>query len=226
MREIILDTETTGLSYKEGDKIIEVGCVELFNHIPTGKNLHFYCSTKREIKEGAKSIHGLTNGFLKTFPSFEEQIQKFLNFIKGDTLVIHNAGFDLGFINNELKLAGFSELSNKVVDTVLLARKTLNTRIANLDYLCKRFSIDLSQRKLHGALKDCNLLSEVYIELLGGKQTTLDLSKITPNNKTQKQTINPKDMKINTILITDKEIQDHKNFVKNLKNPLWDKLDY
>tara|TARA_B100000686_G_C16780756_1_gene971700 strand:+ start:1110 stop:1790 length:681 start_codon:yes stop_codon:yes gene_type:complete len=226
MREIILDTETTGLNYKEGDRIIEVGCIELLNHMPTGSHLHFYCSTKKEIKDEAKSVHGLTNEFLKKFPTFTEQANKLLHFIKQDVLVIHNAAFDIGFINNELKLAGLTELKNNVIDTVSLARKTLNTRIANLDYLCKRFSIDLSQRKLHGALKDCNLLSEVYIELLGGKQTKLDLNKENPIQKNLKRKKQQNDTKINTISISNEEVQSHKKFINNLKNSLWSKLDY
>jgi len=226
MREIVLDTETTGLSYRDGDKIIEVGCVELVNHIPTGNNLQFYCSTSKTIKEDAKTVHGLTNEFLNKHPTFDKQAKKFLEFIENDTLIIHNAEFDIGFINNELKLSGYKKLGNKVVDTIPLARKTLNTRIANLDYLCRRFSIDLSQRKLHGALKDCYLLSEVYLELLGGKQTTLDLNKKNNNQTKSTQKIEQKNTLINVISISEKEIQTHKKFVKNLKKSLWHKLDY
>ena len=175
MREIVLDTETTGLDYKRGDRIIEVACVELINHVATDKHLQFYCSTDKTVTDEAIKIHGLSNSFLGKFPKFHENAERLLNFIKGDTLIIHNADFDLGFINNELKMAGIKTIKNKFIDTVLLARKTLNTRTANLDYLCRRFSIDLSSRKLHGALLDCRLLSEVYLELLGGRQTTLIL---------------------------------------------------
>ena len=177
MREIVLDTETTGLDFISGDRIIEVGCVELINHITTGNKLQFYCSTDKKISEGASRISGLTDDFLKQFPSFKEQVKKLLNFIKNDTLIIHNADFDLGFINNELKLMGANKIENNVVDTVVLARKKLNSRIVNLDYLCKKFSIDLSARTFHGALLDCQLLAEVYLELLGGRQTSLDLTK-------------------------------------------------
>ena len=187
MREIILDTETTGLNFKGGDRIIEVACFELINHIPSGNNLQFYCSTSKKITEEAIKIHGLTNDFLNNHPTFEEQVKKFLDFIKRDKLVIHNAEFDLGFINNELNLIGEDRLKNEVTDTVSLARKKLNTRIANLDYLCRRFSIDLSNRKLHGALEDCRLLSEVYIELLGGRQTSLELAKQTQKNRNQNE---------------------------------------
>ena len=184
MREIVVDIETTGLDYKGGDKIIEVACVELINHIATDNYLQFYCSTDRVVDEKAKKIHGLSNDFLNKFSNFAAQIQKLKNFIKTDTLIIHNADFDIGFINHELGLLGFGPLQNKFIDTVLLARKKLNTRIANLDYLCRRFSIDLSSRKLHGALLDCRLLSEVYLELLGGRQTSLGLVR-PPNNKVE-----------------------------------------
>ena len=176
MREIVLDTETTGLNYKGGDRIIEVGCVELTNHIPTGKNLQFYCSTDRKIGEDVIKIHGLTNEFLSKHPTFKENSKNFFDFIKNDPLIIHNADFDVGFVNNELKLIGAKPITNNIVDTMLLARKKLNTRTTNLDYLCRRFSIDLHSRKLHGALLDCHLLAGVYLELLGGKQTSLNFS--------------------------------------------------
>ena len=123
MREIVLDTETTGLNYKEGDRIIEVGCVELINHIPSGKNLQFYCSTDRKISEDAVRIHGLTNEFLSKHPPLNEQLKNFFEFIKNDTLIIHNAEFDVGFINNELKLIGAKSITNEIIDTMLLARK-------------------------------------------------------------------------------------------------------
>ena len=182
MREIVLDTETTGLNYKAGDRIIEVGCVELINHVSTTNNLQFYCSTNKIIDESAIKIHGLTNAFLNEYPPFKEYVKKFLAFIGNDPLIIHNAEFDLGFINNELMLLGIEPLKNKIIDTVSFARKKLNTRIANLDYLCRRFQIDLSERDLHGALLDSQLLAEVYLELMGGKQISLNLN-ITKENK-------------------------------------------
>ena len=170
MREIVLDTETTGLNFKEGDRIIEVGCVEVINHVATKSTLQFYCRTNKEISTDAQKISGISNEFLKDKKTFSEQHLIFLNFIKDDPLIIHNAKFDLGFLNNELNIIGKEPLRNKIVDTVSLARKVLNTRIANLDYLCRRFNIDLTERKLHGALLDAHLLSEVYLELKGGKQ--------------------------------------------------------
>ncbi len=226
MREIILDTETTGLDFKSGDRIIEVACLELSNHVATGNTLQFYCSTEKKINKDAIEIHGLTNEFLNKHETFEQQYKKILDFIKNDTLIIHNADFDLGFLNNELKLIGANQIQNNYIDTVKLARTTLNTRLANLDFLCRRFSIDLSSRKLHGALLDCQLLSEVYLELTGGKQTSLDLKKHTNNPKE-----NPTKTEINTynikkIKIKDEEILSHKEFSKSIKNSLWSKLDY
>ena len=226
MREIVLDTETTGLNYAGGDRIIEVGCVELRNHIPTGKNLQFYCSTSRKIGEDAKKIHGLTNEFLNKHLAFKEHLNNFFDFIKNDTLIIHNAEFDVGFLNNELKLIGAKCITNKIIDTMLLARKKLNTRITNLDHLCRRFSIDLSSRKLHGALLDCHLLAEVYLELLGGKQTSLNLPEFKKNNTnpTNKPLANKNN--ISKIKLTKEEVQSHKEFVGSIKNALWHKLDY
>lgn len=228
MREIVLDTETTGLEYKLGHRIIEVGCVELNNHIPTGKTLQFYCSTSKNIDESAVKIHGLTNNFLKSQPSFEEQVDGFLNFIKDDGLIIHNADFDLGFINNELQTIGKPKLTNHVTDTVFLARKTLGTRIANLDYLCRRFSIDLSERKLHGALLDSHLLAAVYLELMGGKQISMNLKS---NNYEQKDQESPKNKTgisstIYKISTTQDEINQHKALIKQIKNSIWEKIDY
>ncbi|PPR45029.1 MAG: DNA polymerase III subunit epsilon [Alphaproteobacteria bacterium MarineAlpha5_Bin8] len=226
MREVVLDTETTGLDYKKGDRIIEVGCVELTNHIKTGNNLQFYCSVEKLITESATKIHGLTNEFLKKHKPFEDSVDELLNFLSNDTLIIHNAEFDLGFLNNELKIINKPSIKNEVVDTVALARKKLKTRIANLDYLCKRFDIDLSARKLHGALLDCNLLAEVYLELKGGKQTTLEL-KSPVNSASNTTTKNDKGKKeLAKVFASQKEIQSHKNFVKNIKNALWNKLDY
>lgn len=226
MREVVLDTETTGLNYRSGDRITEVGCTELINYIPTGKTLQFYCSVNRKISEGAERISGLTNDFLSKYPPFSEQIDVFLNFIKDDTLIIHNADFDLGFLNNELNLVGKKPIANKVVDTVSLARKTLNTRVANLDYLCKRFSIDLSQRKIHGALLDTQLLAEVYLELKGGKQISMNLKDSKNKSKDQKH---KNTSTINTfikVIATKEDVHLHKTLIKQIKNPLWGKINY
>ena len=226
MREIVLDTETTGLSFKNGDRVIELGCVELINHITTGNNLQFYCSVKKKIDEGAAKVHGLTNEFLASHPPFADQVDEFLSFIKNDVLIIHNADFDLGFINNELKLSGKDPIKNKVIDTVFLARKKLNTRIANLDYLCRRFSIDLSERKLHGALLDCQLLAEVYLELNGGKQISMNLNKTNNTKENLKENNTLTTTNISKVTPTNDEILLHKQLTKQIKNSLWEKIDY
>ena len=226
MREIVLDTETTGLNYKAGDRIIEVGCVELINHVSTTNNLQFYCSTNKTIDESARKIHGLTNAFLNEYPSFKEHVKKFLAFIGNDPLIIHNAEFDLGFINNELMLLGIEPLKNKIIDTVSFARKKLNTRIANLDYLCRRFQIDLSERDLHGALLDSQLLAEVYLELMGGKQISLNLN-ITKENKNLPAKNNiKKNYLFSRVVLNDKDTLLHKSLVKGIKDSLWKKFDY
>ena len=226
MREIVLDTETTGLNYKTGDRIIEVGCVELINHVSTTNNLQFYCSTNKIIDESAIKIHGLTNAFLNKYPPFKEHVKKFLAFIGNDPLIIHNAEFDLGFINNELMLLGIEPLKNKIIDTVSFARKKLNTRIANLDYLCRRFQIDLSERDLHGALLDSQLLAEVYLELMGGKQISLNLN-ITKENKNLPSKNNiKKNYLFSRVVLNDKDTLLHKSLVKGIKDSLWKKFDY
>lgn len=226
MREIVLDTETTGLNYKAGDRIIEVGCVELINHVSTTNNLQFYCSTNKIIDESATKIHGLTNAFLNEYPPFKEHVKKFLAFIGNDPLIIHNAEFDLGFINNELMLLGIEPLKNKIIDTVSFARKKLNTRIANLDYLCRRFQIDLSERDLHGALLDSQLLAEVYLELMGGKQISMNLN-ITKENKNLPSKNNIKKTYLfSGVVLNDKDILLHKSLVKGIKDSLWKKFDY
>jgi len=226
MREIVLDTETTGLNYKAGDRIIEVGCVELINHVSTTNNLQFYCSTNKIIDESAIKIHGLTNAFLNEYPPFKEYVKKFLAFIGNDPLIIHNAEFDLGFINNELMLLGIEPLKNKIIDTVSFARKKLNTRIANLDYLCRRFQIDLSERDLHGALLDSQLLAEVYLELMGGKQISMNLN-ITKENKNLPSKNNiKKNYLFSRVVLNDKDTLLHKSLVKGIKDSLWKKFDY
>jgi len=226
MREIVLDTETTGLNYKAGDRIIEVGCVELSNHVSTTNNLQFYCSTNKTIDESATKIHGLTNAFLNEYPPFKEYVKKFLAFIGNDPLIIHNAEFDLGFINNELMLLGIEPLKNKIIDTVSFARKKLNTRIANLDYLCRRFQIDLSERDLHGALLDSQLLAEVYLELMGGKQISLNLNTTKENKNLPSKNNIKKTYLFSRVVLNDKDTLLHKSLVKGIKDSLWKKFDY
>jgi len=225
MREIVIDTETTGLSYKTGDRIIEVGCVELINHVATNKSLQFYCKVDKEISEGAQRITGITNKFLSDKKYFNDHCDELLRFIDNDPLIIHNADFDVGFINNELSLLGRSKLSNPIVDTVSLARKVLNTRVANLDYLCRRFKVDLSERNLHGALLDSRLLAEVYLELKGGKQFSMNLAKNNQEvNKTHNKTNSQKSIIKFTPLKEDIDL--HKTMVSEIKQAVWKKYNY
>ena len=226
MREIVVDTETTGLSHKTGDRVIEVGCVELINHISTNNSLQFYCKVDKEISEGAQRITGITNKFLSDKNYFTDHCEEFLRFIDNDPLIIHNADFDVGFLNNELSLLGKPKLSNPVVDTVSLARKILNTRVANLDYLCRRFKIDLSDRGLHGALLDSRLLAEVYLELKGGKQFSMNLAKNNQeiNKMNNNKISNPKNItKFNPLK---KDVELHRIMVSDIKQSFWKKYNY
>ena len=225
MREVVIDTETTGLNYKLGDRIIEVGCVELNNHVPTGKTLQFYCRPDKSISDGAKTIVGLTDEFLRKQKTFEENHKLMLDFINDDVLIIHNSDFDLGFINNELSIIGKPPITNKVVDTVSLARKVLNTRIANLDYLCRRFNIDLSDRSYHGALLDSQLLASVYLELKGGKQFSMNLD-LTLDKEKNDNLLNTNIEKTKEIKINKDQILKHKEMLKKIKNPIWNKFSY
>ena len=177
MREIVLDTETTGLDPAQGHRIVEIGCVELLNSIPTGQNYHVYLNPERDMPEEAQRIHGLSSAFLADKPRFADVVGEFLAFIGEDRLVIHNADFDMKFLNAELKKLGKPVLSfDRVLDTLALARRKNPGASASLDALCARYNIDNSRRTKHGALLDSEILAEVYAELLGGRQSTLVLS--------------------------------------------------
>ncbi len=176
LREIVLDTETTGLSAANGDRLVEIGCVELINHIPTGRHYHVYINPERDMPEEAFRVHGLSEEFLRDKPKFAEVANDFAEFIGDDTLIIHNAPFDMGFLNAELEWTGRPRLTNGVIDTVMLARKIHPGARVSLDALCKHYGIDNSRRALHGALLDSEILAEVYLELIGGRQVALALS--------------------------------------------------
>ena len=226
MREVVIDTETTGLSYKSGDRIIEVGCVELINHVATNNSLQFYCKVDKEISESAQKITGITNRFLSDKKSFADHCDELLRFINNDPLIIHNADFDVGFLNNELLLIGKTALTNPIIDTVSLARSVLNTRVANLDYLCRRFKVDLSERDLHGALLDSQLLAEVYLELRGGKQFSMNLSKkdsLKIDRTTTKETNKKNIIKFQPL---EEDVSAHKKMVNEIKDSIWKKYNY
>lgn len=180
MREIILDTETTGLNPEKGDRLVEIGCLEIINRIPTGQTLHLYINPQRDMPEEAFRIHGLSIEFLSDKPLFAEIADAFLAFIGDSPLVIHNGSFDLAFINAELRRLGRDPVGgDRLIDTLAMARRRFPGQQNNLDALCARFGIDNSKRTKHGALMDSELLAEVYIELVGGRQTSLSLADAT-----------------------------------------------
>ncbi len=234
MREIALDTETTGINPRDGHRIIEIGALELMHHIPTGKNLHFYINPEREIDDGAFAVHGITIEFLSDKPVFADIVDEFLDFIGTDMMIIHNAKFDMGFINAELTRLDHPALSiNQSIDTLFLARKKFPGAQASLDALCRRFGIDNTQRDLHGALVDADLLASIYIELLGGLQPGLSLD-IGIDHETKNQTFSKgedQSLKIqsNSKLVrpirahapTVDELKAHKIFLESLTNPIW-----
>ena len=174
MKEIILDTETTGLSVKDGHRIVEIGCIELENLIPNKNRFHCYLNPGRKVSEKALEVHGYTDEFLSDKQKFEEVVDNFLNFIKDKRLIIHNAEFDLSHLNNELKILGKEELNNEIIDTLTVAREKFPGSSTNLDSLCKRYKIDNSKRARHTALIDCDLLAKVYINLIDQKEPTLN----------------------------------------------------
>ena len=176
MKEIILDTETTGLSVKDGHRIVEIGCIELNNLIPTKKTFHCYLNPERKVSEKALEVHGYTDEFLSSKKKFKEVVEEFLNFIDGKRLIIHNAEFDLSHLNNELKIIGKKKIDNEIIDTLILARDKFPGSSTSLDALCKRYRIDNSKRTHHTALIDCDLLSKVYINLIDQKEPTLNFN--------------------------------------------------
>jgi DNA polymerase-3 subunit epsilon len=177
MREIVLDTETTGFEPESGDRIVEIGAVELINHVPTGEIYHQYINPERSMPQGAFEVHGLGDDFLKDFPVFAQVGQAFLDFIGDATLVIHNAAFDMKFLNAELEWMGLPRLPmDRALDTLAIARSKFPGSPASLDALCRRFGVDNAQRTKHGALLDSEILAEVYLELIGGRQSALTLA--------------------------------------------------
>ncbi len=177
IREIVLDTETTGLKPEDGHRIVELGCLELLNHMPTGRTLHFYFDPERPMDPDATRVSGITDEMLRGKPFFADLAPQFLDFIADAPLVIHNAAFDMGFLNAELARAGLEALlPERAIDTLLMARRKFPGAPASLDALCKRFGIDLSERTRHGALLDAGLLAQVYLELCGGRQPGLVLA--------------------------------------------------
>ena len=216
MKEVVLDTETTGISVKEGHRIVEIGCIELDNLILTEKKFHSYLNPGRKVSEKALEVHGYTDDFLSGKNKFSEIVDKFLSFIENKRLIIHNSEFDLAHLNNELKILGKNKITNEVVDTLSLARDKFPGSPASLDALCKRYRIDNSKRAQHTALIDCDLLAKVYINLIDQKEPTLDFQ--NQNDKQQfLEKVNIKYFK-QIIKPTLEELKKHKEFLKtNLK---------
>ena len=222
MREIVLDTETTGLDPLAGHRVVEVGCIELFNTVATGKTFHAYFNPQMIMPVGAQDIHGLTDEFLADKPLFADRVDEFLAFIGDAQLVIHNAQFDIGFLNAELERAGKARLTNAYVDTVSVARRKFPGQRVSLDALCERFSVDNSNRVKHGALLDSELLAEVYLELSGGRQRDLGLAAEVTGAVTGVLVVGnlpvrpPRPHEASAA-----ELAAHAEFLKQLSDPLW-----
>ncbi|MEQ9528971.1 MAG: DNA polymerase III subunit epsilon [Parvibaculaceae bacterium] len=222
MREIVLDTETTGISPNDGHRLVEIGCLELFNHVATGKTFHTYVYPERDMPEGAFKVHGLSEEFLRGKPKFADIVDEFLAFIGDDPLVIHNASFDMGFLNAELKKIGRTALPMaRAVDTLDIARRKYPGAQNNLDALCRRFGVDNSGRTKHGALLDSELLADVYLEMMGGRQPGLVLQADFGGPAAQKTARTPRPAPLPSRL-TDAEREAHDAFIASLGGePLW-----
>jgi len=227
-REIVLDTETTGLDPASGHRIVEIGCIELIGGIRSGEFFHTYLNPERDVPDEAYRVHGISTDFLKDKPIFAEKVEDFMEFIAGDPLVIHNAGFDMRFINHELERLGFKGLPmDRATDTVMIARKKFPGSPASLDALCKRFAIDLTARTKHGALLDAELLADVYLELLGGRQVMLSLD---PQNNgaplpgsdgaPTRERLDPRPFPL-----TQEEQDAHAQMLTLLKKPVWEEYN-
>ncbi len=216
MKEIVLDTETTGISVKEGHRLVEIGCIELDNLIPTKKSFHYYLNPERKVSEKAFEVHGYTDEFLSHQKKFNEISEEFLSFIENKRLIIHNAEFDLSHLNNELGLIGKNKIDNEIVDTLSLARDKYPGSPVSLDALCKRFRIDNSKRVKHTALIDCDLLASVYINLIDQKEPSFDLS----NTNEESLSLNIKSVQYSKKVIkpSAEELRQHKDYLKkNIK---------
>jgi DNA polymerase-3 subunit epsilon len=222
MREIVLDTETTGFDPLSGDRLVEIGCVELFNHLPTGETFHKYVNPERGMPDEAFKVHGLSEQFLSDKPVFAEIVADFLAFIGDSQLIIHNAEFDMRFINAELARLGFPTLPmSRSTDTVAMARKKFPGAQANLDALCRRFEIDNTRRVHHGALLDSELLAEVYLQLIGGRQPGFELG-LTGRGGNQASTAVIRQARpARPHAVLPEELAAHDVFVATLKKPLW-----
>lgn len=233
MRQVVLDTETTGLDFQQGHRIIEIGCVELDNRKLTGRHFHRYLNPDRDIDEAAIEVHGLTLAFLSDKPRFPQVVDEFLEFVRGAELIIHNAPFDMGFLNNEIGLLDEAakplESCCSVIDSLVLARKKHPGQRNSLDALCKRYEVDNSQRELHGALLDAEILADVYLAMTGG-QTNLQLGGDESVSVTRQEKLRVLDASrppLKVIRASDEELKAHQNRIQEISresgiSPLWD----
>jgi len=216
MKEVVLDTETTGLSVKDGHRIVEIGCVELDNLIPTQNKFHCYLNPERKVSEKALEVHGYTDEFLSNKKKFNEIVDEFLNFIKDKKLIIHNAEFDLSHLNNELKILSKETLKNEIVDTLILARDKFPGSSISLDALCKRYRIDNTKRTLHTALIDCDLLAKIYINLTDQKEPRLNFQ--NEDLASEEQVVIKNLYFKHVVSLSEEELKKHKDYLKtNLK---------
>ena len=213
MKEVVLDTETTGISVKEGHRIVEIGCIELDNLIPTKNRFHCYLNPERKVSEKALEVHGYSDEFLSKQNKFSDIGEQFLAFIKDKRLIIHNAEFDLGHLNNELSIFGKNKINNEIVDTLILARDKFPGSPVSLDALCKRYRIDNSKRTQHTALIDCDLLAKVYINLIDQKEPTLDFQ--NQDNEIIEKNVSGVVYFKKVVEPTSEELKKHKEYLKN-----------
>ncbi len=226
VREIVFDTETTGFDANKGDRLVEIGAIELVNHLPTGKVYHQYINPQREVPEDAFKVHGLSYEFLKDFPTFDKVVDEWLDFVGEDSiLVAHNATFDINFCNYEQKALNKTEFKwDRVIDTLEIARNMFPGSRVNLDALCRRFGVDNSNRTKHGALLDAELLAEVYLELIGGQEPSMmfDDKKTSSSSAFSGANVKRKFREARQFTLTDEELQKHKEFLENkLKGAIW-----
>ena len=227
MREIVFDTETTGLDPKTGDRMVEIGCVEMFNRVATGASYHAYFNPERDMPAGAEAVHGLSSAFLSDKPLFADSADELIAFLGDAPLVAHNAGFDFGFLNNELQLCGRDPVSlDRMIDTVAIARKRHPGAKLSLDALCTRYGVDRSHRVKHGALLDAELLAQVYVELMGGRQIGLELAAEAVETVSVSASVEvtraarpfrePRPHRA-----SDEELARHRAFLEKIESPLW-----